>query len=71
VRDEFERYLDCGLLCRGFARLECEQCHEQHLVAFSCKVEAFARRVSGVAWRRAPPISWTTCCPKCHCANMS
>jgi hypothetical protein len=41
VRDEFERYLDCGLLCRGFARLECEQCHAQRLVAFSCKGRGF------------------------------
>ncbi len=41
VRDEFERYLYCGLLCRGFARLECEQCHEQRLVAFSCKGRGF------------------------------
>jgi hypothetical protein len=41
VRDEFERYLECGLLCRGFARLECEQCHEQRLVAFSCKGRGF------------------------------
>jgi hypothetical protein len=37
VRRELEGYLDCGLLCRGFARLECEACAEQHLVAFACK----------------------------------
>ena len=32
VRRELEGYLDCGLLCRGFARLKCESCAEQHLV---------------------------------------
>ncbi|HKY40857.1 MAG TPA: transposase zinc-binding domain-containing protein [Polyangiaceae bacterium] len=37
VRRELEGYLDCGLLCRGFARLKCESCSEQHLVAFACK----------------------------------
>ncbi|MEO7033737.1 MAG: hypothetical protein ABI548_07640, partial [Polyangiaceae bacterium] len=26
VRREFEGYLGCGLLCRGFARLKCEGC---------------------------------------------
>ena len=25
------------LLCRGFARLKCDSCSEQHLVAFACK----------------------------------
>jgi hypothetical protein len=37
VRRELEGYLDCGLLCRGFARLKCESCAEQYLVAFACK----------------------------------
>ncbi|AUX29006.1 MULTISPECIES: transposase zinc-binding domain-containing protein [Sorangium] len=34
-------YLDCGLLCRGFARLRCERCEESRLVAFSCKGRGF------------------------------
>lgn len=37
VRRELEGYLGCGLLCRGFARLKCDACVEQHLVAFACK----------------------------------
>ena len=41
VRDEFERYLDCGILCRGLAWLECEACQARRLVAFSCKSRAF------------------------------
>ena len=41
VRSELEHYLDCGLLCRGFAWLSCESCHAQRLVAFSCKGRAF------------------------------
>jgi hypothetical protein len=28
ARKELEAYLDCGLLCRGFARLRCQGCGE-------------------------------------------
>jgi hypothetical protein len=41
AKRELEAYLDCGLLCRGFARLRCESCDESHLVAFSCKGRGF------------------------------
>jgi len=41
VRREFEHYLDCGLLCRGFAVLGCEGCAERRLIAFSCKGRGF------------------------------
>ena len=34
---EFERYLRCGLLCHGFARVRCPTCRDDLLVAFSCK----------------------------------
>ena len=39
VRDEFERYLNCGLLCRGAALLVCkkEGCPGTRVVAISCK----------------------------------
>ncbi len=37
IRAEFERYLRCGLLCHGFARGLCSTCHDELLVAFSCK----------------------------------
>ncbi|XXZ19844.1 transposase zinc-binding domain-containing protein [Sorangium sp. So ce307] len=41
AKKEIEAYLDCGLLCRGFARLRCERCEESRLVAFSCKGRGF------------------------------
>ena len=44
ARKELESYLDCGLLCRGFARLKCEGCGERRLVAFSCKGRGYAER---------------------------
>ena len=45
ARKELEAYLDCGILCRGFARFQCPDCGESRLVAFSCKRRGFARRV--------------------------
>ncbi len=37
VEHEFRRFLDCGLLCHGFARLRCAEWGYERLVAFSCK----------------------------------
>ncbi len=47
VRRELERYLDCGLLCRGFALLACDRCDERRLVSFCCKGRAFCPRCLG------------------------
>ena len=41
AKKELEAYLDCGLLCRGFARLRCGDCNESRLVAFSCRGRGF------------------------------
>jgi ribosomal protein S27E len=41
VRSEFEAYLKCGRLEYGFLRVRCEDCHHEHLVAFSCKRRGF------------------------------
>lgn len=37
VREEFERFLGCGQLEHGFARVTCHDCGFDRLVAFSCK----------------------------------
>jgi ribosomal protein S27E len=37
VEQEFEAYLKCGRLEHGFLRVRCDNCHAEHLVAFSCK----------------------------------
>ena len=31
------RYLECGRLQGGFARIRCPTCHDEHLLAFSCR----------------------------------
>jgi hypothetical protein len=41
AKKELEAYLDCGLLCRGFARLRCGACGESRVVAFSCRGRGF------------------------------
>jgi hypothetical protein len=37
VERDFTRYLECGVLAHGFARVRCEGCRDEMLVAFSCK----------------------------------
>lgn len=51
VVEHFERYLACGMLSEGFARVRCGGCGYDRLVAFSCKTRGWcpsclARRMS-------------------------
>ena len=41
VRQEFDAFLDCGILAKGFLRLRCDSCARELLVAFSCKKRGF------------------------------
>jgi Transposase zinc-binding domain len=54
VKDEFDAFLECGILAHGFLRLRCVDCAHDKLVAFSCKRRGFcpscgARRMSETA----------------------
>jgi ribosomal protein S27E len=54
VTTEFDEYLKCGRLEHGFLRVRCESCHDEKLVAFSCKRRGFcpscgARRMADSA----------------------
>jgi len=62
VKREFERFLGCGLACRGFARIGC-RCGFERLFPTAARVAAAHRLWAGV-WRIALPIWWTTCLPK-------
>ena len=63
VIKEFDEYLKCGRLEHGFLRVRCESCHDEKLVAFSCKKRGFRLRaptfgalvVAHAVWRTAPP----------------
>jgi hypothetical protein len=51
---EFDTFLECGLLARGFLRLRCGDCGHDKLAAFSCKRRGFcpscgARRMAQTA----------------------
>jgi hypothetical protein len=37
VEGDFRAYLRCGILAHGFARIRCDHCAAERLVAFSCK----------------------------------
>jgi ribosomal protein S27E len=41
VIKEFDENLKCGRLEHGFLRVRCESCHDEKLVAFSCKKRGF------------------------------
>ena len=47
VRQEFFRYLECGILGRGFARVRCQDCGHDSVVAFSCKSRGFCPSCCG------------------------
>ena len=46
VQQEFDEYLKCSWLEHGFLRVQCTECHHEHLVAFSCKRCGFCPSVS-------------------------
>lgn len=54
VKREFERYLSCGQICCGFARVKCGPCGHDQILPFSCKGRSIcpscmARRMAGTA----------------------
>ena len=76
VAAEFERYLACGILSNGFARVRCTSCGDELLVAFSCKVRGFCpscttRRMQSTATNlvdrvlpHAPMRQWVLSLPR-------
>jgi len=54
IKDEFDAFLECGILAQGFLRLRCGESGHDKLLAFSCKRRGFcpscgARRMSQTA----------------------
>ena len=41
IKDEFDGFLECGILAHGFLRLRCGDCGHNKLLAFSCKRRGF------------------------------
>lgn len=49
VGDVLLKYLDCGDLHQGFARLRCQKCGEETFLGFSCN-NTFAKNDAVVRW---------------------
>jgi hypothetical protein len=76
VMDVIYRYLECGDLHFGFARLRCDQCGHEYLLAYSCKRRHFCpschqkRVVQYGEWllsdvlKRIPHRQWVFSIPK-------
>ena len=41
VMDVIYKYLDCGDLHQGFARVKCDECHHEYLLPFSASEDIF------------------------------
>ena len=52
VVEEFERFLECGILAHGFCQLACP-CGHRRLVAFSCKRRGWCTTTRSTKTRRA------------------
>jgi hypothetical protein len=76
VETTFRKYLECGLLCHGFARVYCSACGQDYLVAYSCRKRGLcpscdARRMVETAAHltdhvipRVPMTQWVISVPK-------
>ena len=76
VTDVILRYLDCGDLHFGFARVKCEACGHEYLPAFSCKrrhfcpscnqkrVVEFGERLCEEVLKYVPHRQWVFSIPK-------
>ena len=47
VERELRAFLACGILAKGFARVRCDACAREQLVAFSCKGRGFCPACGG------------------------
>ena len=56
VKDEFDAFLECGILAHGFLRLRCGDCEHDKLVAFSCKRLVLFLVRHGGATNPEPPL---------------
>jgi hypothetical protein len=42
VLEEVETFLKCEILAQGFLPVVCDECHDNRLVAFTCKRRGFS-----------------------------
>ena len=47
IKEDFLKYLDCGILAKGFIRVHCDECKHDRTVAFSCKRRSWCPSCGG------------------------
>ena len=47
AKREFEAYLGCGVLSKGFVRMVCDSCNQNRFIPFSCKKRGFCPSCCG------------------------
>ena len=57
IGEVMRKYLECGDLHRGFARLACGCCRYQTILAYSCKCRLYAERMNMLS---AEASSWAS-----------
>ena len=67
ITKEFDEYLKCGRLENGFLRVRCASCHDEKLVAFSCKRRGFCPSSAFCLSVNQP--SWVNCWVKAPTSN--
>ena len=72
IPEVVNKFLDCGDLERGFARVRCDHCKHEYLLAFSCKGRrnvwpstSSATRSSSIRCRSHSPAARSSTVPAC------
>ena len=74
VKDEFDAFLQCGIVAHGFLRLRCGDCGHENLWPSPAIDAAFAPRAGRGAWQKSPP-TWSITSSRayrpgpCHCSK--
>jgi hypothetical protein len=76
IRKSIDKFLKCGDLKEGFARVRCQDCHEEFFVAFSCRQRSccpscdqkrallLAHRLNNEVFAPVPHRQWVLTIPK-------
>jgi hypothetical protein len=83
VARSVEEFLACGRMQGGFARIRCDKCSKEHLLAFSCRTRnfcsscqakrsvLFAEKLTGEILAAVPHRHWTFSIPRDNKRSVS
>jgi hypothetical protein len=70
VREEFDAFLECGILAHGFLRLRCADCAPEKLVACAASIPGLAGNVPVAPTPAAFSCKKRGFCPACGARRM-